>query len=288
MSASTIVDSRDLRWENGLDYLATIEPQFRENLGPQDQLERNFARYWQKNLHLDAETSRRLDLIRLDPGYRDLAHCYHDSVEEAFILEGACQIDGEGVFRRGDYFWRPPGWIHLGASETGCEAVLGFEGRSDESGPVSRYIRPAEEAGTNALYPPGDERALGARGRVRHVESDLLVWQPGPAFARSEGPLEGFDLERVSVRVLSKNPVSGRQTILLRLHPGYRQAGPGSHTATVQGLVLSGSLDRGATVLGSGVFVHRPAGVVEEAAHSKEGAFLLVKADGFLDFRLEG
>ncbi len=85
---TTIIDSAALAWENGLDYLATLTPAFRDNLGPADLVEENFAKYGQKNLFLDRETTRRLDLVQLEPGYRDLAHCCHDSVEEGFVMAG--------------------------------------------------------------------------------------------------------------------------------------------------------------------------------------------------------
>ena len=285
-TSTTIIDSNALPWENGLDYLKTLAPAFRDNLGPADQVEQNFAKYWQKNLYLDRETTRRLDLVRLEPGYRDLTHCCHDSVEEAFFLSGGAELDGEGVFTTDDYFWRPPGWIHHAASPQGVEIVLGFEGASNESGPVSRTVCAPIDAGANMLIPADDERALGTRGRVRQVRTRLLVWQPGPAFARGEGPLAGFDLEHMAVRALSRNPATGQQTLLLRLDPGYHQTGPGAHRAWLQAFVLQGSALMGAIELRRGFFMHRPAGVVEAALASVEGALLYVKTDGFLDFRL--
>ena len=286
MHTTSIVDSNALPWENGLDYLKTLAPAFRDNLGPAGQVEENFAKYWQKNLYLDRETTRRLDLVRLEPGYRDLTHCCHDSVEEAFFLAGGAQLDGEGVFAADDYFWRPPGWIHHAASPQGVTIVLGFEGRSNESGAVSRTVCAAADAGANLLIPADDLRALGTRGRVRQVQTRLLVWQPGPAFARGEGPLAGFDLEHMAVRVLSKNPVTGQQTLLLRLDPGYQQVGPGAHSAWLQAFVLGGAVQLGATALRRGFFVHRPAGVVEPPMASTDGALLYVKTDAFLDFHL--
>ena len=286
MRATTIVDSESLPWENGLAYLRTLAPAFRDNLGPADKVEENFARYWQKNLYLDSTSTRRLDLVRLDPGYTDLTHCCHDSVEEAFFLGGEARIDGEGIFTADDYFWRPPGWVHHAASPAGVEIVLGFEGRSNESGPVSRYVCAQQDAGGNMLIPRDDARALGTRGRVKRVESRLLVWQPGTAFARGEGALEGFDLEHLAVRVLSRNPVTGQQTLLMRLDPGYAQTGAGAHGAWMQAFVLTGACTLGETMLTRGTFMHRPAGVVEAPLSSEAGALLYVKLDGFLDYTL--
>ncbi len=286
MSSTTFVDSEALPWENGLDYLRTLAPAFRDNLGPADLVAVNFAKYWQKNLFLDRETTRRLDLVRLEPGYRDLTHCCHDSVEEAFFLGGEARLDGEGVFTADDYFWRPPGWVHHAESPQGVEIVLGFEGRSNESGPVSRQVCPPRDAGANMLIPATDERALGTRGRVRRIESRLLVWQPGPAYARGEGPLAGFDLESMAVRVLSRNPVSGQQTLLMRLDPGYRQVGAGTHSVWMQAFVLTGAVTLGTRDMRRGSFMHRPAGVVEGPMSSDAGALLYIKLDGRLDYTL--
>ena len=283
-STTVIIDSAALAWENGLDYLATLAPAFRDNLGPADLVEENFAKYRQKNLFLDPATTRRLDLVQLEPGYRDLTHCCHDSVEEGFVMAGEVRLDGEGVLGANDYFWRPPGWIHHAQSPQGVELMLGFEGRSNESGPVTRAVCEPGDAGANRHFPANDERALGTRGRLRRVESRFVAWQPGPAFARGEGSLIGYDLEHMSVRVLSRNPVTGQQTLLMRLDPDYRQNGPGSHSAWLQAFVLAGAATLGDAELGRGGFMHRPAGTVDGPLTSESGALLYVKLGGFLDY----
>ena len=285
-SATIIIDSATLAWQNGLDYLSTLAPAFRDNLGPADEVEENFARYRQKNLFLDPATTRRLDLVQLEPGYRDLTHCCHDSVEEGFVTDGEVRLGGEAVLGADDYFWRPPGWVHHAESPQGVELVLGFEGRSNESGPVTRTVCEPGESGTNRLFPANEERALGTRGRLRRVDSRCLVWQPGPAFARGEGSFEGFDLEHLAMRVLSRNPVTGQQTLLLRLDPGYGQNGPGSHSAWLQAFVLQGAVRLGTVELGPGGFVHRPAGTIDGPLASQSGALLYIKLDGHMDYVL--
>ena len=82
---ATVLDTRSMPWESGLDYLRTLAPAFRDNLGPPDQVEANFAKYRQKNLYLDPQSTRRLGLVRLEAGYSALTHCCHDSVEEGFL-----------------------------------------------------------------------------------------------------------------------------------------------------------------------------------------------------------
>ena len=281
---ATVLDTHSMPWESGLEYLATLAPAFRDNLGPADQVAANFAKYRQKNLYLDRHSTRRLDLVQLEPGYSDLTHCCHDSVEEGFLLGGEVVLDGEGTLHGGDYFWRPPGWIHHAQTLPGVALLLGFEGQSNESGPVSRYVCPSDLAGRNHLIPDSDEASVGTRGRVCKVSSPSLVWQPGASFARGEGRLDGFDVEHLSVRVLSRNPITGQQTVLWRLAPGYQQSTAGAHAVWCQMFVLEGGLQWAGEEMGPGTFVHRPAGSHEPVMASASGALIYVKLDGWLDF----
>lgn len=286
MAETLIVDSEALEWESGLAFLETLTENYRKNLGPEDKLVDSFGKYKYKKLYLDEQTGRRFDLTRLDAGYGDLTNSYHDCTEEMFFIDGECYVDGEGSLYSGDYFWRPPGWVHRGSSESGCSALLSYEGNSDESGPITRNIRPDEDAGSNAIFPAGDERALGTRGWVKRLETRYMVWQPGEVFARTDGPCDGFDLERVSFKVLSKNPATGKQTLLAKLDPGYCQVGSGRHSVTQQAFLLSGSVALGKKAVPQGGFLHRPGGVVEGPMTSESGAMLFLKMDGWLDFHL--
>lgn len=283
----TLLSTSAMAWESGLDYLRTLAPAFRDNLGPADQVQSNFAKYRQKNLYLDPQTTRRLDLVELEAGYSDLTHCCHDSVEEGFVLSGEVVLDGEGTLQAGDYFWRPPGWVHHARTGPGVRLLLGFEGRSNESGPVTRHVCALERAGRNHLQ-GDDEAALGTRGRLCRVRSGELAWQPGQAYARGEGELQGFDLAHLSVRVLSRNVRTGQQTVLLRLAPGYQQRSAGSHSVWWQMYLLSGRVQCGAATWAAGDFVHQGAGVVLPALASTEGALIYAKVNGWLDFHPEG
>lgn len=280
-----IVDTEAIEWENGLDSIAKMAPEFRANLGPAEKQEETFAKYNMKLMFSDPATTKRSERIHLTPGYADLTPSYHDSVEECLILEGACFIHGEGDFKKGDYFWRPPGWVHWVETPEGLDGLLFHAGVSEteRSGPSSRRVRPDEECGTNQLHPDHDT-AIGPRGWVKRLDTNLVPWQRGPVFARSEGPLQGYDLEHVSLKVLSKNPVAGSQSLLVRLDRGYRQEGPCSHSAAQQLFVLSGSLALGNRTIPKGGYIHREAGSAHPPMASKEGAKLFMKTEGWLDF----
>ncbi|MFN8535530.1 MAG: DUF4437 domain-containing protein [Dehalococcoidia bacterium] len=279
-----IVDSNNLPWQNGLDVVNAMAPEWRANLGPADLVAETYAKYDQKTLRLDPDTTRRLDLIRLAPGYRDLTYAYHDSVEECFCLSGSSWLGGEGtIFERG-YFWRPPGWVHTATSDEGFFALLNIQGVCDESGPASRRVRPEAEAGTCATANDPDA-AIGPRGFIKMLDSRLVPWQPGPIFSRTEGPLDGFDLDHIAFKVLSKNPWTGAQSLLLRLDPGYRQQRPGRQSAGFEAFVVEGSARLGDVPLPAGAYVQREADTEEPPLASEDGAILFAKADGWLDFR---
>ncbi len=284
----TVIDTATMPWINGLDVLANMAPAFRDNLGPRERVDDMFARYHRKTLRLDDDTTRRLDLIRVEPGYRDLTNAYHDSVEECLVLEGTVSIDGEGEFRAGDYFWRPPGYVHAAETADGFTALLGFQGvdPDEDSEGASRVIRPDEEAGTNALDGTTEGAfaadTVGPRGWVR-CSSGLLPEIPGPVVARHRGPFEGMDLDRLSVRVLSHNPWTDGQTLLVRLLPGYTESGSAHGTAAYEHVVLEGSYEIAGEMHGTGTYLQRPAGVVDHPMTSADGALLYVKLDGTWD-----
>jgi ChrR Cupin-like domain len=285
MTGGLFLDTAAMEWENGLDVVKHMNPEFGRNLGPPDEVAKVYVKYKQKTLRIDPETTQRLDFIHLDPGYADLTDAYHDSVEECLFLSGECDLSGEGHFVAGDYFWRPPGWVHSARTPSGFTALLMLEGISegDGSGPVSRRIRPAEEAGTNAITKDRD-RAIGPRGWVRCLHTDLVAWQPGPAYARGQGQLDDFDLEHASFKVLSANPTTGAQSLLVRVQRGYRQKAPGRHSSAVEFFVLDGSLQMGGRELEQGSYVYRPERSAEPPVESEHGARLFMKVKGRLDF----
>lgn len=280
------VDTNEMDWENGLDVISHMTEEFRENLGPKDKLEDVYVKYHQKTLRVDPETKRRIDYIWLEGGYRDLTNAYHDSVEECLVLTGSLWLDGEGEFTAGDYFWRPPGFVHAAGTTEGFTALLSLQGidAAEASDPTSRRIRPDDEAGTNQKI-RDPEAAVGPRGWVLRQPTALLPWVPGKAWARCQGQLDGFDVEHMDVKVLSENRISGGQSLLIRLHPGYRQSFAGSHQTAVEFFITEGSADLGDVAMPTGAYLYRAPGQVEEPLSSAGGATLFLKADGLLDWR---
>jgi hypothetical protein len=278
-----IKHTSELPWENGLDVVNAMTPEFRDNLGPADKIPETYAKYKQKTLTIDPETSYRGDLIHLEPGYADLTDAYHDSVEECFYLEGDNNLTGDGDYVGGDYFWRPPGIVHSASTRAGFKGLLFLEGKSegDHSDYASRRIRPAEEVGL-CVTEPDWEKAMGSRGWVR-LQTKNVPWVAGPHWARTQGDTSALDLDRLAVKVLSHNYATGAQSIMIRLDPGYRQEGAFSFASRFGAFVLTGSFTVGAERLGEGSWIQTEAGEVQPGWVSDEGATMFAKIQAFVD-----
>ncbi|MEO9198749.1 MAG: hypothetical protein ABI206_08355, partial [Antricoccus sp.] len=128
-SRVSVVDGTTMPWINGMDVYDTMEPAFREHLGDNPEAVRMMlSRYNMRGLWRDPVTSRRIDHVRTEPDYVDLCEAYHDSVEESYFLGGEAELSAEGTMLAGDYFWRPPGWVHSARAPQGFECLLMMEG----------------------------------------------------------------------------------------------------------------------------------------------------------------
>jgi hypothetical protein len=207
----TIVDGAAMPWVNGQDVYDSMEPAFRNNFGGEpDQVRELLSRYWMRSLWLDPATTRRIDHIRTTENYRDLSEAYHDSVEEAYFIGGEADLSAEGHLVDGDYFWRPPGWVHKAWSDKGFENILCMEGEvaSEHSGRVSRVICGDHEGGKQA-----GSGGIGPRGYVRRLETRFLPWGP-----YDDGPV---GIGGAAGKLLSVNVDTGARSVLVRLAEGH-------------------------------------------------------------------
>ena len=230
-----IVDGNSIPWVKGADAAASMTPAFRDNLGPPAAVENMLEHYWLRVLLHDEESTRRIDHVRVTAGYADATTAYHASVEECLVLAGSMRRDGEGPADAGDYFWRPPGFIHSVQSDEGFEAVLMMEGLSpgDGSGVVTRVERPLADAGSNGLQPSDLTLAEGPRGFVRRARTQSLPWsrlQPALLPAEAEA------------QTLSENPLTGAASFLVRLQGDKRLTGGHRCELTRTLVVTSGAL----------------------------------------------
>ena len=278
MTGASIV--QDVPWINGLQVLETMEPAFRDNLGPAEGVHGLMSKYNIRVLYQDPVTTRRIDHVRAEAGYKDLTCSAHDSVEECLVLSGSLTLDGEGPLRPGDYFWRPPGFVHCAHSDEGFEALLLMEGvsPSDGSGPVSRLVHPHDIAGENVIN-NDDEDAIGPRGWVMHQPVSLLPWGPVPDACWREGAAAGLQ-----AKILSRNVLTEAGTWLVRsVDPVSVPAGIGDRERFL--VVLEGEVsahDPGDSdaprTLAPMSLIHVPAGSTLQALDLAAGALVFVKA----------
>lgn len=278
------VDTATLPWESGVDVVQLLAPEFRANLGPAELVEDLFSKYRQKTLFHDEATTRRIDLIDVAPGYRDLTNAYHDSVEECLVLSGSLQLDGEGEFSAGDYFWRPPGWVHAAATDSGFGALLMFQGLDpfESSGLVTRVIQPDNLAGTNQLHPHDPKAARGPRGRIVRQPTNEVVPIPGTLWSSTRhGQLSRWALDRCEMRVLSENKLAGGQSLLLTMRRGLIVE-PLAFDSAVDFFLIEGlvSLSDG-PLLPTG-FVHFPEDHREPLMEVLEDATVFLKSQGWM------
>ena len=74
-------------------------------------------------LDLHEENGRRLQLVRLSPGGRLLAHT-HVGTEVTYVIKGSMVVDGTRL-HAGDVLVAPPGSIHRETySNDGCELMI--------------------------------------------------------------------------------------------------------------------------------------------------------------------
>jgi len=110
-----------------------------------------------------------------------------------------------------------------------------------------------------------------------------MAWEPGVAFARGQATLADFDVDKCSVKVLSRNPLTGGQSLLWRLEPGYKQHKAATHSGAWQMYVLEGQAQMGEEQLTTGTYVYSPAATVDAPISSDYGALLFVKTDRWFD-----
>ncbi|HET6154102.1 MAG TPA: hypothetical protein VFE15_14210 [Marmoricola sp.] len=265
------MDGPRMVWTNGTEAYENMAPAFRENLGGDDDARRQLlAKFWCKVLWVDPVTSRRIEHQRVDAGYLDLSEAYHDSVEEAYFRSGDCTLSAEGHKVGGDYFWRPPGWVHKAWSDGGFDTIICMEGEvaSEESGRVSRVICADDHAGHQDR--DGVEGGIGPRGYVRQLESRYMNWRS------FDSAVVGLTAPELLGKTLSANADTGACTVLVQAPAGWSEVAP---TVPRERFIVNtaGSMTVDGQELGECSLVRIPAGEAGPTIGSAEGVELFIK-----------
>lgn len=269
----TTVDGPALAWVNGMEVYDSMEPAFRNNFGgDESEVRALLSKYWMRSLWLDPVTTRRIDHVRTEAGYTDLSEAYHDSVEEAYFVAGDVTLSAEGDFVTGDYFWRPPGWVHKAWSIKGFDNILCMEGElaSEQSGRVSRVICADHEAGHQ--FRDGEGGGVGPRGYVRRQEGRFMPWRP------HDDEVTGLDTVagRLLSKELSNNVGTAACSVLVQLPADWSGAVPARSRERFL-VNVSGTMLVDGQPLGSCSLVHIPAGEAGPRISAEEDVELFVK-----------
>lgn len=272
-----IVRTDDAPWTTGSEVVESMTPAWREHLGPKAEVDEAYRHYRQRSLCNNKVSTRRFDEIELMPGYSDATAAFHHTVEESYIISGVSIIDGEGTFEGGDYFWRPPGWVHMAHTLTGFRAIISLEGECSGEGSerASRVIRPLEELGTNAL--PESERLLPPRGRV--VKCSASEVEPGVRQSGVEFPWNTKGNAAARIRILSHNPQFGSFSSLFDFDPNTTFGGVQLHGLDIQLFVIAGACKIGDVELTRGDYVEIDAGEIPGELLATEATQAFVKCN---------
>ena len=226
-----------------------------------------------KVLSFDEETGAQTKRERYRAGFVQHNYGYHRCGEEVYTLNGRFFYpDSAELFTEGCYVYRPPGWIHNGDVYEDTEVVVRHDALFSM---ITGYTE--DELRTNVLFDDPVE-AIGPRGFVVHRNANFTAWTAG-------ADALGLSWEQATAgqswaRLLSRDVITGAQTLSLRLAPGFRIAEPGFSTEDEEAYVLDGELTVGDDHLTAECFYSRPAGYVRGAVTSKRGCVLYASFGG--------
>lgn len=209
-----------------------------------------------KTLASDPATGGMLNYLDIPENWRGggIAH-FHHAFEEVYILEGSVTLGAGRWFVAGDYFYRPAQVVHGHDEQAreGCRALV----RSD--GPLALNL--VHQPAAPDEYPLVDR---DPRGHILHRPVAQVPWQA----------LEGFPSEW-GVRLLSRDPVGGAQTLMARIPAGWSGEKAVTHRAPWSVYVLDGAVEMAGETLPQGDFADGAAGTGPAGAmRSEAGATL--------------
>jgi hypothetical protein len=104
------------------------------------------------------------------------------------------------------------------------------------------------------------------RGHIEFIQAQMLPWRRiGPGLARTDA----------EYKLLSRDPVTGACTALMRYPRGWRREGPEHITAAEEFYVLDGAFELNGQTYAPDCYAYLPAGWPRHAMSTPEGAVLL-------------
>lgn len=239
-----------------------------------------FSKWNFKIFRIDPATKGASRVLTHTPGWEEPNFGYHLHTEEAFRVYGEGKMPDESysggvqynITRGGCYTYRPPGWVHDGSTLTDSMSFL------TNDGPATHQIVPREMVGKNAMYPNDFEKAIGPRGYVKRLDTNLMRWVPILNSDKNHFVESHKDASKISYKPLSRDMNTGAETLLIKYDRGYIEAEGGLTTGVVEFFVLEGSLEIFNKRFRKYGYAYVPKGYKAESLASKEGCIFLIKS----------
>ncbi len=175
-----------------------------------------------KVLSLDPVTGSDTSYVRLPPVWQGPAGAhYHTDFEEALVLSGDVDLNGDGdVLVAGSYLYRPGGIVHgrIDRSTGGADIII-------KMGTATDLISVGQPLHRHEYDQPGRRKQDG-RPHVVHLKADTQPWEAWNGAHR---------------RVLSRNVETGAETMRIRLDPGASRTLTLLANETWEWVVIAGS-----------------------------------------------
>lgn len=198
-----------------------------------------------KVLSCDPVTGSDTSYVKLPPDWRGPAGAhYHTDFEEALVLAGDVDLNGDEILVAGSYLYRPGGIVHgwVDHSPTGAEIII-------KMGTATDLISVGAPLHRHEYDYPGARRPDG-RPHITHLKTADVPWQPWPTAPGT-----------VRFKSLSRDAKTGAETMLVELVQGFSGTLKLAADTTWEWVVTIGSLSLadGTTFRKFG-YSHRPAG----------------------------
>ncbi len=219
-----------------------------------------------KVLGRDLETGSDTSFVRIPPGWKGPAGAhYHSSFEEALVLSGDVDLNGNDLLVGGSYLYRPGGIVHgwVDHSSGGSDIIIKMGTDTDL---IS--VGPPEH---DHEYDYPSARVPDGRPHIVHLRTGERPWEP------RKGAPDG-----VHEKILSRDRDTGAETLMMHLDEGFEGDLSLPSDATWEWVVVEGgmSLADGKTFARIG-YSHRPAGRGETViAAAPDGCTLLMWREG--------
>jgi len=198
-----------------------------------------------KVLSRDPATGSDTSYVKLPPNWQGPAGAhYHSDFEEALMLAGDVDLNGNDVLVAGSYLYRPGGIVHgwVDHSTSGAEIIIKM-GTATDLISVGKPQHPYE-------YDHPSARKADGRPHIVHLKTAEAPWQPWPAAPGA-----------ARFKSLSRDTRTGAETMLIELVQGFAGAIKFAAEHTWEWVVTAGGMSLAdGTAFNRFGYSHRSAG----------------------------